>query len=49
MEQNVGLMEFKLKRIHILADILLTLTVDNPEAQELTDIIMRISALTPEA
>ena len=49
MDQTVDVKEFKLKRIHILADILLTLLVDNPQAQELADIIMRISSLTPEA
>ena len=49
MDQTVDLMEFKLGRINILADILLTLTVDNPQAQELIDIIMRISSLLPEA
>ena len=49
MEQTVDLIAFKLGRINILADILLTLTVDNPQAQELADIIMRISSLTPEA
>ena len=48
MERTVDLMEFKLGRIHVLADILLTLTVDNPQAQELADVIMRISSLTPE-
>ena len=48
MERTVGSIESKLKRINILADILLTLTVDNPQAQELADTIMRISSLTPE-
>jgi hypothetical protein len=49
MDQTVDVLEFKLDRIHILADILLTLTVDNPQAQELIDIIMETATLTPEA
>lgn len=49
MEQTVDLMEFKLERIYLVADILLTLLVDNPHAQELTEIIKETSSLLPEA
>ena len=39
MERTVDLLESKLVRIYFVADILLTLLVDNPPAQELTEII----------
>ena len=36
----------KLERIHVLADILTTLLVGNPQAQVLAEIIMETSLLT---
>ena len=36
---------FKLERIHVLADLLLSLFVGNPEAQVLSEIIIETSAL----
>ncbi len=38
----------KLERIHVLADLLLTLLVGNPQAQVLSEIIIETSLL-PEA
>ena len=35
----------KLERIHVLADILFSLLVDNPPAQVLSEIIMETSQL----
>ena len=40
--------EVKLERIHVLADLLLTILVGNPEAQVLTEIILE-TAVMPEA
>ncbi len=37
--------ENKMERIHVLADILLTLLVGHPEAQILAEIIMETSLL----
>ena len=42
---SAAVMEDKLERVHILADVLLTLLVDNPKAQTLAAIIMETSAL----
>jgi hypothetical protein len=47
MERTVDLLEAKLERVYFLADILLTLLVGNPHAQELSKIIMETSM--PEA
>lgn len=38
----------KLERVHVLADVLFSLLVDNPQAQVLAEIIMETSTL-PEA
>ena len=38
----------KLERIHVLADLLLTIAVDDPRAQVLSEIIIETSLL-PEA
>ena len=40
--------EVKLERIHVLAEVLLSLLVGNPEAQVLTEIILETSTM-PEA
>lgn len=40
--------EVKLERIHVLADLLLTILVGNPEAQVLAEIILE-TAVMPEA
>ena len=38
-------LSIKLERIHVLADILLTLLVGNPEAQVLAEIIIETSTM----
>lgn len=42
---SVDALAVKLERIHVLADVLLSLLVDNPQAQVLTEIIMETSDL----
>ena len=47
---SVDALAVKLERIHVLADVLLSLLVDNPQAQVLAEIIMETSDLNlPEA
>ncbi len=48
MMETVDALTAKLERIHVLADLLLDLIIDNPRAQVLVEIIMDASAL-PEA
>ena len=47
-DQCIDVLSIKLERVHILADILFSLLVDNPQAQILAEIIMETSIL-PEA
>lgn len=47
-DQTIDGLAIKLERVHILADILFSLLVDNPQAQVLAEIIMETSLL-PEA
>ena len=43
--QHMQTNEVKLERIHVLAEILLSLLVGNPEAQVLTEIILETSTM----
>lgn len=45
---NTDQLSIKMERIHVLADILFSMLVDNPQAQILAEIIMETSLL-PEA
>lgn len=49
MEQTVDLLQNRLERVYLLADVIFTLLVGNPQAQEITKIIMETATLTPEA
>lgn len=42
---SVDALAIKLERIHVLADVLLSLLVDNPQAQVLAEIILETSEL----
>ena len=44
-DQLVDVLSAKMERIHVLADILFSLLVDNPQAQILAEIIMETSLL----
>lgn len=44
-DQAIDVLSIKLERCHALADILLTLLVDHPQAQILSEIIMETSLL----
>ena len=43
-DQSADALAIKLERIYVLADILFSLLVDNPQAQILAEIIMETSA-----
>ena len=43
-DQLVDALAVKLERVHVLADILFSLLVDNPQAQILAEIIMETSS-----
>jgi hypothetical protein len=43
--QTIDALAVKLERVHVLADVLFSLLVDNPQAQVLTEIIMETSLL----
>jgi hypothetical protein len=45
-DQAIDVLSIKLERVHVLADILFSLLVDNPQAQILTEIIMETSLLS---
>jgi hypothetical protein len=45
MEQTIDTLVIKLERVHVLADVLLTLLVDHPQAQTLATIIMETAAM----
>ena len=44
-DQSIDVLSIKLERIHVLADILFSLLVDNPQAQVLSEIILETSLL----
>lgn len=44
-DQTIEALAAKLERINVLADVLLSLLVGNPQAQVLAEIIMETSAL----
>ena len=42
-EQTIDILAIKLERVHLLADVLLSLVDDNPQAQVLAAIILETS------
>jgi hypothetical protein len=44
-DQLIDVLSANMERIHVLADILFSLLVDNPQAQTLAEIIMETSIL----
>ena len=44
-DQAIDVLSIKLERVHVLADILFSLLVDNPQAQVLSEIILETSLL----
>ena len=45
LQMTVDELASKLERVHVLADLLLTILVDNPQAQVLSEIIIEASTL----
>ncbi len=43
MEQTIDVLAIKLERVHVLADVLLDLLDDHPQAQVIAAIIMETS------
>ena len=44
-DQSIDTLSIKLERVHVLADVLLSLLIDHPQAQVLAEIIMETSLL----
>ena len=44
-DQAIDVLSVKMERVHVLADLLVSLLIDNPQAQILAEIIMETSLL----